>query len=567
MALPLGFGITALGSEPAWSDDVAIVRDVGLVSIGSEGAISTLLTQLFALLPVGGHALRAGLVGVIALGCASRLAFEAMVAWLDREGRDGLATLLAAFGSCIWALAPDVLDAAIRPGGPLLALALALLAQRLATEAFELGEAWALAATGLVLAATLSEDHAAGCGLALLLLCTAGAERRGVWRRGEWRLYAALGGGLLLFGSLRMAAALADPALPDLTALAQALAAPLSRARALGVYWCAQLGVVPVALGGCGAAIALLRRRRQVWPWALCCALGIVSPLQSSGAPGALGALLSSLGAAAFFALGASTLVRAFWASRLPLGRPAAVLSAAFAATLVLTRVDRAALRPPFASAAPLWTDAALARLPQDSLLIVQSPELARRLLAAGVLGEARPDVTLVPSALLATRIGADPQLSERRLAPLLRQLWVNGSPDEYSLSHLADQRPVWVELDPSWDRRVLEHLRPEGPWLRFLPNPLGAAERRAAVEDTRAALRSVVELGGGIEAFDPSTRRVLGESTARQAWLLAALGENDGARRLLRTARHLDPQNRLARGTARELAGTGRVAVSELSR
>jgi hypothetical protein len=113
----------------------------------------------------------------------------------------------------------------------------------------------------------------------------------------------------------------------------------------------------------------------------------------------------------------------------------------------------------------------------------------------------------------------------------------------------------------------VLEHLRPEGPWLRFLPNPLGAAERRAAVEDTRAALRSVVELGGGIEAFDPSTRRVLGESTARQAWLLAALGENDGARRLLRTARHLDPQNRLARGTARELAGTGRVAVSELSR
>jgi hypothetical protein len=183
------------------------------------------------------------------------------------------------------------------------------------------------------------------------------------------------------------------------------------------------------------------------------------------------------------------------------------------------------------------------------------------------VLGGARPDVTLVPSELLATRIGSDPMLADRRLSPLLRQLWVTGSPDEYSLSRLADERPVWVELDPGWDRRVLEHLRPEGPWLRFLPNPLGSSERRAAVGDTRAAIRRTVELAGGLEALDPGTRRVLGESTARQAWLIAALGEHDGAQRLLRTARHLDPHNRLARGTARELASTGRVAVSELSR
>jgi len=179
----------------------------------------------------------------------------------------------------------------------------------------------------------------------------------------------------------------------------------------------------------------------------------------------------------------------------------------------------------------------------------------------------ARPDITLVPSALRATRMGVDPMLADRRLSPLLRQLWVNGSPDEYSLSRLADERPVWVELDPGWDRRVLEHLRPAGPWLRFLPNPLGSSERREAVGDTRAALRRTVDLAGGIQALDPGTRRVLGESTAQQAWLLAALGENDGAQRLLRTARHLDPHNRLAHGTARELASTGRVAASELSR
>ena len=145
MTLPLGFGIAALGADPSWSDDIAIVRDVGLVAVGSEGAISTLLTQLFGLLPVGGHALRAGLVGVLALACASRLLYEAIVSLLDRDGRGWLGALLAAFGSCIWALGPDALASALHPGGPLLALALALLAQRLAKEAFELGELWALA--------------------------------------------------------------------------------------------------------------------------------------------------------------------------------------------------------------------------------------------------------------------------------------------------------------------------------------------------------------------------------------------------------------------------------------
>jgi hypothetical protein len=262
------------------------------------------------------------------------------------------------------------------------------------------------------------------------------------------------------------------------------------------------------------------------------------------------------------------------WASAVPLARPAAVLLLVFASTLVLARVDQVRLVPEPRRSAEAWTEEALGKLPADSLLLVQSPPLAFRLLASRALHGTRPDVLILPAALLAdSSLGRELQRSEPSASPLLRQLWVNGTADEYSLSRLADDRPVLVELDPSWDRRLLEHLRPEGLWLGFSAHARGASERRVAAERVRPTLRRILELSGdgaglepGAAALDPETRRALGDAVGRGALSLAVLGERDAARRMLGTARRIERYNPLVIELAARLAEVGgHVAASDL--
>jgi hypothetical protein len=214
--------------------------------------------------------------------------------------------------------------------------------------------------------------------------------------------------------------------------------------------------------------------------------------------------------------------------------------------------------------------------LPSDSVLLVQSPALAYRLLASRTLHGTRPDVTLVPAGLLtASSLTGELQRSAPGASPLLRQLWVNGVADEYSLSRLADERPVLVELDASWDSRLLEHLRPEGLWLRFSAGASGASERRAAATRARVIVRRVLDVSGvGADdstharlAVDAETRRVLGDALGQQAMSLAALAEREPARRLVTMAGRIDPHNPLAAELRERLAGPehGRVAISDL--
>jgi hypothetical protein len=235
-----------------------------------------------------------------------------------------------------------------------------------------------------------------------------------------------------------------------------------------------------------------------------------------------------------------------------------------------------------------VWADEALGRLPANSVLVLQNPALAYRLLASRTLHGTRPDVILVPTGLLsASSLTAGLLAAAPSASPLLRQLWVNGAADEYSLSRLADERPVLVELDASWDLRLLEHLRADGLWLRFSAAPSGASERRTAAPQGRVAARRVLEVtgigGAGIggaggegevrlgvsPALDDGTRRALGDALAQQAMSLAAVAERELARRPLAMARRIDPHNPLAAELAARLAGPelGRVAISDLSR
>lgn len=569
VALPLGFGLWSASGATSWAEDGAIVRDLGLLPADAEGAVSSVLTQLATLLPLGGRSLRASWVGVFALTVASRCLFGLALGLLERRARFALNPLLALFASAIWGLGAGVLGAAVRVGGPMPALALVLLGTLLARRAFERGDVRALAATGIVLAAAGAESRAAGLTLAVVTGALAVRERARGGHRELWRSLAGLAGGVLLFGSLRVAGLWdAAPSATVADRLASGLGL-LSSAAQLPERWASELGSAPLlfACGGVVLGAARVSSRRELWPWALFTALGMLVPVGRDWAtPGAgLFGALSCLGVAVFFPLGVQALLRWFWASPLPFGRPAAVLTVTFATTLVLARTDRAGVDRKPSAAPSVWSDEALMRLPPHSVVLLHEERLAMRLLAARVLSGARPDVIVLPTPRLSARSLRDRELSDPSLLAILRQLWVNGDVDAYALSALADVRPVFVEPSPAWERRLLDHLSPAGLWLRFAPDGVGSSERRAGAEQSRRVLRRARELAGGDPGLDPDTRSALAAAAARQAEVLDALDERALAGRMARAARVIERGDRAA---GREpAAARGRVAARDVSR
>jgi hypothetical protein len=570
--LPLILGVWSSGAVARWQDDLGIVRDLGLIPAGTEGALSSVLSQLFALVPIAGRGLRAGLVGVCALAACGALSFCLLRALLDARQPFGPNPLLALLGSQIWALSPLVLSDAGAPGSGALGLLTILFGLLLTRHADTDARVFPLA--GALLGLSWGENHTAALLLLLVLLADwlcAGArvepmqtvdlaaESSAESTSGEavlagapelsWLRFVAccaLGAGTcalvpwlrswapntwvdLGLGSLPAAADSGTSAgwLGWSDTVRQVLALPLERLGSGGGL---------LALVGAGLGFAERDLRRRLLPWAVLVLGGLLGPLVLTGETRAreLCVLAASMGMAAFVPLGLQSALYWLWSCPVPFARPASVLAGSFAVTLVLQRVESAVPREPELGT-EIWTDEALGRLPAQSVLLVQSPALALRFLSAQVLQGTRPDVLTVPLALL-HRGSVSEQLLRRdpALRPLLRQLAVNGAPDEYSLGRLADTRPVFVELDPRWDARLLDHLRPDALWLAFAPHALGKSERRAGVERARAALgRLLTDPDVLRSGWDERTRQVL----ARQARELAA---------------------RLERGT-------GRVAVNEL--
>jgi hypothetical protein len=568
-ALPLASSVSSIHGQVSWADDVAIVRDLGLWPVGTEGAISTLLAQCAAMLPLGGLSFRLSLVGALALALASRIFYGHVLRALDRAASSPINGLLALLTTSLWWLAPSVRAEALHLGGALPALALLLLGVAFASEAFEQASPRALAATGLTGAALLAESHAAGALFGALLLVLAGLEPRRRWRSSAGRLLGAFAGGLVLLGSLRGSS-------PFLATLPPVVAASdghvLELVRSGIAAWPSELGAAPLLACVAGAVVAASSRalRRVLGPWAACVALAALLPALGPGSR-ALGVLLASLAVSAFFPFALQALLRCLWAYPLPFARPAAVLATTFAATLILARADQAASDPPEPTlGAEAWTDEALTRLPRDSLILIQSPELAYRLMAERTLHGTRPDVVGVPTQLLSTTfLRREPALLGPGLAALSRQLWVNGVPDEYALSRIADERSLFVEPDPSSDRRLLAHASPRGVWLELSPQPVSASERRDGLRRTRAILARAIEGAGGLERLDADTRRILGGVASGHARVLDALGERESAMRAWRASRHIDPigQGRGPIAGAEPSSIHGRVAVGDLSR
>ncbi|HEU4578479.1 MAG TPA: hypothetical protein VFS67_09500 [Polyangiaceae bacterium] len=568
--LPLGFGVWSAGGAPRWQDDLAIVRGLGLVPAGSEGVVSSVLSQLFSLLPVGSRALRADLVGVVALAACSAVSFSLLCGLLDQRRAFGLNPLLALLGSQLWALSAESLGDAAAPGSGAVALLGLLLGARLVRSSSARSDARVFSVAGGLLGITFGESHAAALWLLAVLL--------GDWLFGgddtelPWLRFAAcfaLGAGsCALVPWLRSASGHAwiDLGLRSLPVDA----APESSAwlgwAASARAELARIGALPALFALAGALIGFGDRglRRSLAPWAILIAGSVLGPLlQRDSAP--LCALAASAGLAAFVPIGLQAALAWLWSCQLPFAQPATVLGVSFAVTLVLQRVEAPGAPPQRELATEAWTDEALGRLPEHSVLLVESPALALRALSAQLQG-ARPDLTVLPLPLL-HRGSVSSRLLRRApaLAPVLRQLAVNGAPDEYSFGRLADARPLFVQLDARWDARLFDHLCPDGLWLRFAARPLSKSERQLGADRAREALQRLLEPEAPVW-FDARTRAVLAQQVGQQALALAALGELEPAQRVLRSLHDLSPEDALGQALAERLErGKGRVAINEL--
>jgi hypothetical protein len=563
-----------------WRDDLAVVRGLGLVPIGGEGVLSTLLMQLFALVPVGGRLMRASAVSAVGVAVTAALAYELTRRVLEHNARSPLlGAALARAAALMATLSPSWQLEGTIAGGAAVAAALALGTVLLRPDATTV-DARTWLACGLLFGLTLMESHAASLVVLGALALQVLSLRELPPRRGAM-LFAIGGGAAAGFcAMLTLLRPLASRAWVDLGydlvglgLTAQDLAA--ERPGALAA-WVGELGVVAMALAGLSAIWGLARTRTRwlVVPLVVFVAADAIFPSsrasQLSADPLAPIRLLALVAIAAGVALGVHTVALGLKKVQMPMARPAAVLLVAFDATLLLVTAEDssyvASRRGQFATA--VWTDEALSFLPPRSLVLVRSRAIAWRLWAARVVRGERPDVVVVPVRLLGRGSVARRLVElEPGLADLVRDVAISGRPGEYSLSALADLRPLYVEFDPDWDPRLSEHLVPGPTWMRFSPHALGRSDRERGLESGLESFRRVVAVAGRPTARHEATLAMLRARVHDQVLALAAFGDWESLDQTLEALAVLDAEDPLAAELHRRMAGRrkGRANVAGL--
>ncbi len=555
LVVPLLVALLAAAPTSDFRDDIAAVRSLGLIPIGSEGWISTVLAQLGTLLPLGGRWLRAAWLSGLALGVASRLLYGATLRVLERGApMPRLGPALALCAALMATLSESFQREGSVAGGAALAAALVLGGLWL-LERFAPGDRRASFLWGLMLGLCAAESHAAALSLLGATLALRLMQSR-LPKPSELSL-AVSGAGLpaALVALALLIRPIAPGALHDLgfglgsTSLTS-VDTSAERVTAFAA-WLDNVGPLSFALAAFGMAAGLLsaRLRPLVAPWLVLVFADLCFPAHRASIlapdPFASTRLLALGGLSLAGAVGVQQAALALERARLPFSRPAAVMVVAFNFTLVLASSESAAAsaerRGPLAAEA--WTDEALASLAPDSLVIVRSEALTYRLLAAQLGRGERNDVIVVPASLL-ERVGLRRRLLglEPALAPLLRETALSGKPSEFALTTLADVRPLYVEIDPTWDPRVLDHLAPRAFWIRYYPHPLGNSDRRAALDRGQAGFARVLAKVQNSGEREPATRAVLLSNLRERARFFEHVADHDSLGRVLAGLKTLEP-------------------------
>ncbi len=520
--VPLAFALGRVDGNERWEQDIGVVRALELVQAGGEGVLSASLGSSLSLLPIGTTLVRLSLLSAAAVAGAGLVTY-----WVAYRLLAGVAgrSLLALCGSLVAVLATSWQSSALCVGGPALAAALALgftasLPRRPTEHATRTWIAY-----GASLGLLLLESRVVGiCAVAVLaghLVCR--------FELPAVRDLLAAATALLLVWVLGMLPSLLDTGAKGLIfgldiSLPASDASPLTVATELGAY------LLVLSVLGIVVAMRSLPQRELAVPLVMWVAIDLTAGTSATHlvATAALGAL-SSLGL-----VGALALVQR---AKLPMTKPLMqVVGLVHLCALLLVvegaqqRAEQRAL-----SGTRQWSEQAFERLPARSLLLVSSPEAALRLWSARVTSGIRPDVVLVPSSMLSQGTWARRMLAlEPKLAPLIRDVATDGTPGEFALSELADARPLRVEVDENWDKRLLRHLTGDGLWFRFAPHAAGRTDRHEAQAGVRRAMRSVFAAAQTSHGRDAKTLERLQRDMFRQAAVSAALGDRKDAERML---------------------------------
>ena len=542
--------------------DLPLVTGLGLLPIGSEGWVGLTLGHLLSVVPLGGRAERAAWVGAIAAAVAARFVFG----WARRSLRAAepnapLAPALALAASLTAVLAPTFQLEATTVGGASLAAALALAALT-AADRLPSADVRSSLVVGALSGLTFAESHAGGLALLVALVVLAVARRRVPVSR---EVFAGLGAALLVeafFVTTLFVRARSPHAWLDLgLGLGQSsLAARDTSTERVTAYaaWLAEMGLLPFALALVGTGFGLLRSstRPFVLPLAALVLLDLALPASHVGllTPDPFGAprLLAIVALGVCSALGVQAAALGLARARVPFARPAATLLVVFDFTLVFVGSEAAAAATErrVSTASEVWTDEGLRSIPPNGLVLARSEAVAWRLWSAQLLRGERPDVLVVPATLLERGALRRRLLeSEPALAPLLRDLALGGKPSEFALTALADARPLFVELDPSWDDRLNEHVVPEAFWLRFQSNPVGRSDRTTALERAGRRFERVLRavLPGDQEAGLLATREVVVAGLRQRALFLLARRDRETALSTAESLERLSPHDEVA--------------------
>lgn len=575
VTLPVGLALTRAAGGGQWRDDLPALRDLGLLAVGASGGASTLITQVLSLFPLGPRAFRAALGSVIFLGVAALLLFALVRRLLRSQGTTrSLASLLAMLATLMATLSPSWQREATVGGGAMIALSLAL-----ATVSFGVRDLTAqlrkpgfsdAATFGALLGATAAESPPAAAAALLGVVAGFVVERAPrssrvskvrPWTPSTWFVWvgfvsAAIVAALLLtpfvvrplapraFADVGRALSTADltgfdVAGPRLTSLSA---------------WLREVGVVSLGIAIVGAATSIVSptSRKLVAPLLMFVLLDTLMPARAFGALyiDVLTPLraLAVAAIAASSALGVAMVTRKLFELRLPMAKSGAVLIVAFHVTLVALSSEEAGYVADRSkqTAAEEWTDSAIGHLEPSSAVLVRAPAIAFRLWAARVLRGERPDVLIIPERLLHRgRVAFSLLAEEPEVEPLLRDYAIAGEPTEYSLSRLADVRPLHVEFDRRWSKRLVSHMTVDGCWLEYAPQPLGQSDRKLSTTASLKPIKRVMDAIAAPLVPDAATAGIVAGSLRDQSAVLSLLGEYDAAQAYLDEVGHLPSTER----------------------
>jgi hypothetical protein len=573
--VPFEVALLHVGSSSAWRDDLPLLRGLAWVGNGRSSGLWCVLVQASFFLPLGSLYFRASAAAALALG-ASGLAIFFLTKDILAANADAprLTTVLSAIAALTATLSLSGQREGTVAGGACVAVLVALVIVR-ERPSEALGQPRRALYLGLLFGALLAENWilalAVLIGTAVGLVVSRTKPPPMTW---PWAAFGCVATSVWLLLPFQVRPFALRPVL-DLgrsvvTLGSESFDAPARSLGGIGALR-ADVGVVALCLALLGAVVGTVRTRLRQFavPLVAIVVLDVLASLRENRT--FLAEEITPLHVLALSALciGVAIAIQTIATTLLDLGLPLAKGATIFLAmtdlTLAATSAEEAsfAVDRSYSRGAEAFTDEAFERLAPGTVTFLRSPASVFRFWSARVTYGMRPDVLVVP-----TPWAGDPRLAvgllraEPALQQALRDVALEGRAGEEALTIVADARPVLVELEPRWDRRVISHLVADHFWLRFAPEPLGPSDRKAAFADLRSRFDRVFSASVVDERPDPSTAAVLRARLTDAAAEAAMLGDRDEAISLLQQLGRVSSGDRFVAELTERLAATKSGAV-----